>query len=62
VTKEKCPICERPRDAQYRPFCSKRCAERDLGNWLNENYTVPAVEAPDDEEEPSTPPDETRYH
>ena len=29
---------------KYRPFCSKRCADIDLGNWFNEKYTVPAVE------------------
>jgi endogenous inhibitor of DNA gyrase (YacG/DUF329 family) len=62
MTEVKCPICDRPRDARYRPFCSKRCADKDLGNWLNETYTVPAGEAPDDEDEPATPPDETRYH
>lgn len=22
------------------PFCSKRCRERDLGNWASEKYVV----------------------
>ncbi len=28
--------------AFYR-FCSKRCADLDLGNWLNEHYRIPVV-------------------
>lgn len=41
-----CPICERPTDAHYRPFCSKRCADVDLARWLSGTYAVP-----DDEDE-----------
>lgn len=44
----KCPICEKPGEEKYRPFCSKRCADIDLGRWFNEDYTVPAVEPPDE--------------
>lgn len=29
-----CPICGRPAEARYRPFCSRRCADVDLGHWL----------------------------
>ncbi len=29
---------------KYRPFCSKRCADIDLGNWFTEQYTVEAVD------------------
>ena len=29
---------------KYRPFCSKRCADIDLGNWFNEKYTFAATE------------------
>ena len=25
-----CPICGRPRDPRYEPFCSRRCADVDL--------------------------------
>ena len=40
-----CPICKKEfEDKKYRPFCSKRCADIDLGNWFNEKYTVEAVE------------------
>jgi uncharacterized protein len=46
-----CPICKKPSDQRYRPFCSKRCADVDLGRWLTESYVVPARPASDDEEE-----------
>ncbi|MCC9620176.1 DNA gyrase inhibitor YacG [Thalassospira sp. MA62] len=42
-----CPICEQPASEKYRPFCSKRCADRDLGKWLNESYAIPATEPPE---------------
>ncbi|MDQ7080801.1 MAG: DNA gyrase inhibitor YacG [Paracoccaceae bacterium] len=45
-----CPICNKPTDPKYRPFCSRRCADVDLGKWLNESYRVPTrEEAPLDE-------------
>ena len=37
----RCPICGRPAAAGYRPFCSKRCADIDLGRWLGEVYRIP---------------------
>lgn len=52
-----CPICRRPDDARFRPFCSKRCADLDLGRWLTEEYRIPVeTDADDDaaqEDEPS---------
>lgn len=40
-----CPVCKKLIPiGQYRPFCSKRCADVDLGNWFNESYRVEAVE------------------
>ena len=45
-----CPICDRPAVKDYRPFCSKRCADRDLGKWLTGGYAIP-VDAPEDDEE-----------
>ena len=36
-----CPICNRPTDAQYRPFCSRRCADVDLSRWLRGTYAIP---------------------
>ncbi|MDZ4310614.1 MAG: DNA gyrase inhibitor YacG [Cypionkella sp.] len=43
-----CPICNRKSDEKYQPFCSRRCADVDLGKWLTGSYTIP-VEAIDDE-------------
>jgi hypothetical protein len=41
----KCPICKKEVvDMKYRPFCSKRCADIDLGNWFNEKYSFEAVD------------------
>ncbi|EAQ05969.1 MULTISPECIES: DNA gyrase inhibitor YacG [Yoonia] len=37
-----CPICNRPTDKAYRPFCSRRCADVDLGKWLTGSYAIPA--------------------
>ncbi len=50
-TAAKCPVCGKPADQKYRPFCSKRCADIDLGRWLKESYRVPTDEAPDNEAE-----------
>lgn len=41
-----CTICGKPADAKYRPFCSKRCADIDLGRWFKEDYRVKTDEAP----------------
>ncbi|MBP7704576.1 MAG: DNA gyrase inhibitor YacG [Caulobacter sp.] len=45
-----CPICGKPTVQDYRPFCGKRCADRDLQKWFTGSYAIPVVE---DEEEPS---------
>ena len=44
-----CPICGRPPIEAYRPFCSKRCADVDLGRWMTGAYAVPAEEHEPDE-------------
>ena len=41
-----CPICGEPTTEKYRPFCSRRCADIDLGRWLKEGYRIPAEETP----------------
>ena len=45
-----CPICARDTDPKYRPFCSKRCADVDLGKWLTGSYVISAPEADDPDE------------
>lgn len=42
-----CPICHRPTHADYRPFCSRRCADVDLARWFNGTYAAPSDD-PDD--------------
>ena len=56
-----CPICGKARpaegfEAKYRPFCGKRCADIDLGRWLNEDYRVPAQPEDDSTEVESLDP------
>jgi uncharacterized protein len=43
-----CPMCGRPSQPGFRPFCSPRCRDQDLLNWLDGRYAVPAVETEED--------------
>lgn len=49
-----CPICSRPTEATYRPFCSKRCADVDLAKWLTGGYAIP-VEPNEEDDGPDLP-------
>ena len=41
----RCPICKKElENNKYKPFCSKRCADIDLGNSFNEKYSFEAQE------------------
>ncbi|MFT3978219.1 MAG: DNA gyrase inhibitor YacG [Sphingomonas bacterium] len=40
-----CPICRRPPDPAYAPFCSRGCKDRDLLQWLGEGYRLPGPPA-----------------
>lgn len=33
----------------YRPFCSERCKNVDLGAWASEGFRMPADAPPDDQ-------------
>jgi uncharacterized protein len=44
VKTRNCPICVRPADERFKPFCSKRCADVDLHRWLSGSYAIPVVE------------------
>ena len=46
-----CPICGKPAQPLHRPFCSRRCADIDLGRWLKGVYRVPAEEPAEGAEE-----------
>ena len=50
-----CPTCGAPAAVPAapggkspRPFCSRRCADIDLGRWFQGRYAIPAVDAADD--------------
>ena len=47
VSAPKCVGCRQPVKARYRPFCSQRCMDADLGAWLAGNYRVASEEGPD---------------
>jgi endogenous inhibitor of DNA gyrase (YacG/DUF329 family) len=48
-----CPLCGKPREQRFRPFCSARCAEIDLGRWFTEAYAIPGRVT-----EETTPPED----
>jgi uncharacterized protein len=56
----KCPVCRHPIEKRYQPFCSKRCADIDLGRWLKEGYRVPTDETPAHEGEAAQSADVNR--
>lgn len=45
ATKAKCPICRRAEQAEFRPFCSRGCKDRDLLKWLDGGYRIPGPPA-----------------
>lgn len=50
-----CPICRKPADPAYRPFCSRRCADIDLARWLRADYVIPTPLADPDDPKPENP-------
>lgn len=48
--KRSCPICKAPATHDYRPFCSKRCADVDLSRWLGGHYAIAGGNADEDED------------
>lgn len=53
-----CVICRlHPQTEEYRPFCSKRCADVDLNRWLGGVYAIPGqTDAEEDEAPPANAP------
>jgi endogenous inhibitor of DNA gyrase (YacG/DUF329 family) len=54
----KCPICGRPTELKYRPFCSHRCADVDLSRWLRGAYAIPDEAEDEDGERPEPAADD----
>jgi endogenous inhibitor of DNA gyrase (YacG/DUF329 family) len=59
VTVVDCPTCgkkvEWTEQNRFRPFCSERCKQIDLGAWAEEKYAIPAVTPPDELDDDSAP-------
>jgi len=60
-----CPICKRrlPEGAEgerFKPFCSRRCADVDLGRWLTGSYAIPAAPSDDESESAADAAEEDR--
>ena len=54
--KIKCPVCDKNAewsDNRWRPFCSERCRNVDLGKWFDEDYCVAGESVPDPEQHQS---------
>jgi endogenous inhibitor of DNA gyrase (YacG/DUF329 family) len=43
-------LCGKPAGAEFKPFCSRGCRDRDLLNWLGDSYRVPGPPAAENEE------------
>ena len=57
-----CPICGKMPVQQFRPFCSKRCADVDLNRWLKGVYAVPVKDEEDEDgAKTNEPPGEERH-
>ena len=54
----RCPTCKGPSifapSNRWRPFCSERCRQIDLGAWASESFRVEAT--------PPSDPDETQLN
>ena len=53
--RQACPICGKPTEQRYRPFCSRRCADVDLNRWLSGVYAVPVAASEEEDELPPAP-------
>lgn len=56
-----CPICQKDSDPKYRPFCSRRCADIDLGRWLKGGYVIPGTAQEEDDPGPEAPEESPRH-
>jgi uncharacterized protein len=44
-----CPVCRKPSVRQFRPFCTRRCADVDLHRWFSDQYAIPVKEDEDED-------------
>ena len=51
MSKMTCPRCNQTiQESKFLPFCSKSCADYDLGKWINEEHAIPGEVSYDDVE------------
>jgi endogenous inhibitor of DNA gyrase (YacG/DUF329 family) len=55
---KRCPICGKPAVAEFRAFCSQRCADIDLNRWLSGVYVVPGKVDEEEDGGPEPAPDD----
>ena len=55
-----CPTCgtkvEWVEARKFRPFCSERCKQIDLGSWAEEKYVIPVANPLEDFDDDAPPP------
>jgi uncharacterized protein len=51
ANKGRCPICKDETEHAFRPFCSSRCADIDLGKWMTGSYAIPVTDNSGDSED-----------
>ena len=55
-----CPTCatkvEWTEASKFRPFCSERCKQIDLGAWAEEKYVIPVVNPLEEFDDGAPPP------
>jgi len=51
----KCPECGKPRQHDYRPFCSERCRDLDLNKWFKGSYAIPVKDDDYDDQDQAPP-------
>jgi endogenous inhibitor of DNA gyrase (YacG/DUF329 family) len=56
MTVVSCPTCGKKVEwtpaNTYRPFCSDRCKQIDLGAWAEEKYAIPGAKPEDNQDDP----------
>jgi uncharacterized protein len=60
-----CPSCGKSvpwaPESRFRPFCSERCKQLDLGAWAAERYRIGGAPSSSASAEPASPPEDDDY-
>jgi uncharacterized protein len=59
MSKSLCPICEKPAEQKYRPFCSRRCADVDLNRWFSGSYSIGGRDGEETDDEGERRPEQS---